>query len=813
MAMNCASRSFSWISRKRLKPMSVSSSHSKVARGMYATRLSRSVTTSYLRNLSLRSDPSPNQPPLVTPVNVVVFPSGVTLVIFTRPSMRPIQCSTGSPLRHTGTPTGRSRTCVSASTRATWSGDSDRVQSEAFSSSRRVSTGELSTKRHKAVKPPYTLADHFVQPAQDRPEGGGGGPMATALETGSPDTFPKLLLRHAHERGDRPAIREKDLGIWQTWTWREMRDEVEWLACGLAEAGLGRGDHVAVIGSNRPRLYWTLIAAQSLGAIPVPFYEYAVVEDQEQADKLFEILPECPMLKHVWYDDPRGLKHYSQPELASYEALRESGRAAASRTNGSFEQKIAETAGGDPAIMMYTSGTTGHPKGVVLTHGNLVDSSRAYAQLEGLGDDEEVLAYLPMAWIGQNLFSYAQWMVVGFRINCIESSETVINDMREIGPTYYFAPPRVLEALLTQVTIRMEDASWVKRRLFQHFMELARRVGSRILDGQPVSGQERLRYRLGNILVYAPLRNALGMSKIRVAYTAGEAIGPDLFVFYRSLGINLKQLYGSTETSVMVCVQHNGEVKPDTVGPPMKGVEIRILDSGEILLRCPGLFREYYKNPEATREAKDGDGWFHTGDAGYFDASGHLKIIDRAKDVGRLSDGTLFAPKYLENKLKFFPHVKEAVAFGDGRDRATAMVNIDFQAVGDWAERRGIPYSGYTDLAAKDAVVDLIRDCVEKSNADLARDPKLAGSQIHRFVILHKELDADDGELTRTRKVRRGFIGEKYQAIVEALYAGDARCVVEAQVRFEDGRTGNIRADPHLHAATSLEPAASRAAA
>jgi long-chain acyl-CoA synthetase len=648
-------------------------------------------------------------------------------------------------------------------------------------------------------------------------------------ETGI-DTFPKLLLHHARTRGDHPAIREKDLGIWQSWTWGEVRQEVEWLALGLARAGLARGDHIAVIGANRPRLYWTLIAAQALGAIPVPFYEdavaqemvfvfqnaeigFAVVEDQEQADKLFEILPECPELRHVWYDDPRGLSHYRQPQLASYEALREQGRVAAGEDRGFFEAQIAAGSHDETAIMMYTSGTTGHPKGVVLTHDNLILASRAYGELEGLREDEEVLAYLPMAWIGQNLFSYAQWMVVGFRINCIESGDTVLTDMREIGPTYYFAPPRVLEALLTQVTIRMEDASAIKRYLFRYFMDLARRVGGAILDGRSVGGLDRFLYALGNILVYAPLRNALGMSRVRVAYTAGEAIGPDLFVFYRSLGINLKQLYGSTETSVMVCVQPNGQVKPDTVGPPMKGVEIRVLDSGEIVLRCPGLFRAYYKNDAATRECKDAEGWFHTGDAGFFDDTGHLKIIDRAKDVGKLSDGTLFAPKYLENKLKFFPYVKEAVAFGHGRGQATAMINIDVQAVGDWAERRGIPYSGYTDLAAKPQVVDLIRDCVEKVNADLARDPKLSGSQIHRFVILHKELDADDGELTRTRKVRRGFIGEKYATIVDALYSGMERCVVEAQVRFEDGRTGSVRAELPLNAAKTYAPEAARAAA
>jgi len=463
--------------------------------------------------------------------------------------------------------------------------------------------------------------------------------------------------------------------------------------------------------------------------------------------------------------------------------------------------------------MFFTSGTTGVPKGVVLTHASLIDRARAAAEMEGLGDADVVLAYLPPAWIGQNIFSYAQPFVTGYCICCPESSETVMSDMREIGPTYYFAPPRVLEALLTQVSIRMEDASALKRALYRYFMEVARRTGGALLDGKPVSAADRLLYRLGDLLVYGPLRNVLGMSRVRVAYTAGEAIGPDLFRFYRSIGINLKQLYGSTETSVFVCVQPNGQVKADTVGPAVKGVELSFTPERELLIRSPGLFKEYYKNPAATAEAKDAQGWFHTGDAGYFDADGHVKIIDRVKDVGKLADGSLFAPKYLENKLKFFPYVKEAVAFGHGRDRVCAFINMDMDAVGNWAEKRNLPYAGYVDLASRDEVYALVRDCIEKVNADLAGETELAASQIHRYLILHKQLEADDGELTRTAKVRRRHVGEKYATLVDALYGGARSVHVEAQVRYEDGRTGSISADLKIRDAKTFAPAAAKKAA
>jgi long-chain acyl-CoA synthetase len=391
-------------------------------------------------------------------------------------------------------------------------------------------------------------------------------------------------------------------------------------------------------------------------------------------------------------------------------------------------------------------------------------------------------------------------------VNCPVSAATVMIDLNEIGPTYYFAPPRIFEALLTSVMIRMEDASALKRKMFQSFMDLARRVGPALRDGKSVGLLDRIQYAIGNLLVYGPLRNNLGLSRVRVAYTAGEAIGPDLFTFYRAIGVNLKQLYGSTETAVFVCMQPDNQVRADTVGIPCRDVEIRLGDNGEILVRSPGLLKEYYKNPQATAEVKDAQGWYHTGDAGFLDAQGHLKIIDRAKDVGRLADGAMFAPKYIENKLKFFPYIKEAVAVGDQRAQVGVLLNIDFDAVGNWAEKRNLPYAGYTDLAQMPQVYQLIADCIEKVNADLATDEKLAGSQIHRFLILHKELDADDGELTRTNKVRRGFIAEKYQVLVDALYAGKAEQYIETQVKFEDGRSGSVSATLKIMDARTFAP-------
>ncbi len=643
----------------------------------------------------------------------------------------------------------------------------------------------------------------------------------TSAKDSVEDTLPKLLMHHVRVRPDRPAMREKALGIWQTWTWSEMASEIRALACGLKAAGLNPGDKVAIIGDNRPRLYWTMVAAQSVGAVPVPLYQdsvaqemvyildnadirYAVVEDQEQVDKLLEVSEQCPRLEHIVFDDPRGLRDYDSTRVTDFLAIQKEGLGYDAAHPGFFEASVQATRADDVAIMLYTSGTTGNPKGVVLTHNNLVVTGRNGVEQEGLTADDEVLAYLPMAWVGDNLFSVAEAYAAGFCVNCPESAETVMTDMREIGPTYYFAPPTVYENLLTQVMIRMEDASLLKRKVFHYFMDHARTAGTAILDGKPVSLAKRLKYRVGDALVYGPLRNVLGFSRIRLAFTAGEAIGPDIFDFYRALGVNVKQLYGQTEATVLVCVQPNGEVRADTVGPPAKGVEVKVTDGGEVLYRSPGVFHSYYKNEKATRETKTEDGWVHTGDAGYFDDEGHLRIIDRAKDVGKLLDGTMFAPKYLENKLKFFPEVKVAVAFGADKEFVTAFINVDLEAVGNWAEKRNLAYAGYTDLAGRPEVAELVRSCVEHVNRDLAGDARLRNSQIRRYLILPKELDADDGELTRTQKVRRNTVAERYASLLEALFGGQQNVGIDMEVKFEDGRVGRLQASIDIHDAETF---------
>ncbi len=628
------------------------------------------------------------------------------------------------------------------------------------------------------------------------------------------DTFPKLLIRNAEILRGRPAMRHKDLGIWQTWTWDAVFEEVRALSVGIAELGLARGDKVAIVGTNRPRLYWAMCAVQALGAVPVPIYAdsvademayvldhaevtIAVAEDQEQVDKITSISDRLTRLTHILYDEPRGLRDYDHARLQWISDVQQRGRAKLA-TDGAAEAWLASVdrgKGSDLAVILYTSGTTGRPKGVMLTFDNLVISARNGNLFDDLGRDEEVIAYLPLAWIGDHVFSYAQSYTAGFCVNCPETPETVVEDRREIGTTYAFAPPRVYENLLTLTMVRMADAGALKRGMFDYFIGVARRWGEKILNRERVPLSARMLYGLGEVLVYGPLKNRYGLGRIRVAYTAGEAIGPEIFRFYRALGINLKQLYGQTEASVYITAQPDAEIYADTVGKPNIGVDVRIAESGEVQFKSPGVFIGYFKDPERTKETKTEDGWVRTGDAGLLDErTGHLRIIDRAKDVGRLNDGTLFAPKYLENKLKFYPNIKEAVAFGDKRDFVTVMLNIDLVAVGSWAERNNVVYGNYQELAGHPLVYDMLEAHMREVNRSLADERAMAGAQIRRFLILPKELDADDGELTRTMKVRRSLIGERYAPFVRALYDGSTQATIATEVTFEDGRKGVINA-------------------
>ena len=624
------------------------------------------------------------------------------------------------------------------------------------------------------------------------------------------DTFPKLLVRNARIRGGRPAFRHKDLGIWQAWTWAEVHETVRALAAGLDGLGVGRGSKIAIVGQNRPRLYWAIAAAQWLGAVPVPVYAdsvademayvldhaeatLAVAQDQEQVDKLLSVSERLPLLDRILYDEKKGLRDYDHGRLTSLDAVVADGRkrlVSEPELAAKLDAALAAGKGSDLSIIMYTSGTTGRPKGVMLTFDNVMRAGEIGSAFDKLDETDEIIAYLPVAWVGDHIFSYAQAIITGLCVNCPESPDTVVEDRREIGTTYAFAPPRVFETMLTLTMVRMEDASAFKRKVFHYFLDHARKVGEPILNGERVGLGNRLLYRLGDAIVYAPLRSRFGLSRIKVGYTAGEAIGPEIFRFYRSIGVNLKQLYGQTEASVYVTMQPDGEILADTVGRPAPEVEIRIDDNGEVLYRSPGVFQAYYKDPEKTAETKTADGFVRSGDAGFFDARGHLKIIDRAKDVGRMKDGALFPPKYVENKLKFYPNIKEAVAFGDGRDFTACFVNIDLVAVGSWAERNNVTYASYQELAAHPRVYAMVAEHVDAVNRSLAGEPRMGGAQIRRFLILPKELDADDGELTRTQKVRRGFIAERYAPLIDGLYDGSAEASIRTEVTFEDGRKG-----------------------
>ena len=624
-------------------------------------------------------------------------------------------------------------------------------------------------------------------------------------------TLPKLLQHNARAFGSLPGMREKDRGIWRSYNWRACLANVRDFALGLAALGFKRGDKLAVVGDNSPRLYWAQLSAQALGGAAVPVYQDAIAselvyvlnhsevsvilaEDQEQVDKIQSLQDQLPALRCIIFDDPRGMSGYRQPMLKSYADVQALGREFAKSSHGYFEREVDAGGPDDVAMIAYTSGTTGTPKGALLSHRNMVATAENFVAAEQVKRGDNWLAYLPMAWVGDVMLSLAAALVGGVTVNTPEGPETVQRDLRELGPHAILAPPRIWESILTQLQVKAADASWLKRHAYELFRRIAERRELLKSDGKRIPLRTRLGYSLGEVIAYGPVRDQLGLRNARWCYTGGAPLGPDTFRFFRSFGVNLKQIYGATEASALVAFQRDDQADPNTVGRPVPGVELRIDANGELLIKGPGVFVGYYKQDDATHDALTPDGWLKTGDAGLIDPQGQLAIIDRAKDVGKLNCGTPFAPQFIENKLKFSPFIREAVAFGDARTFVAAMVAIDLGTVGNWAERRGLAYTSFMDLSRKPEVAGLVRQEVAKVNASLP-----VALQVKRILLLNKELEADDAEMTRTRKVRRRFVAEKYAKIIDAFYNGANNADVAVEITFEDGRKSTLAATIDIH--------------
>jgi len=630
---------------------------------------------------------------------------------------------------------------------------------------------------------------------------GGADASLQVWDFSADTTLLRCLAAHAHAHGARAALREKDRGIWQQTSWAQWLDTTLACAAGLQALGFQRGDALLVVGDNRPSLYTGLLAAGALAGLPMPVYpdatpdevrhvldstrpRFALAEDQEQVDKLLELRQHTPGLEHIVYDDPRGLAAYRQPGLVSWRQLIESGAQRLVAEPGLRESLIAIATPDDAAVFVHSSGTTGQPKGVILSHRNVLAGVAGAYRAKAFGFGEEVLAYLPMAWVGDFAFTMGAGIALGFTINIAESPETVLHDLREIAPTFYLAAPRSWDNMLTMVQVRMEDSTRLKRAVYDAFMNLALAGERAKLEGREPTRAQRLLRPLGEWLVYGPIKDQLGLSRLRHAFTGGEAIGEDTFVFYRALGVQLRQLYGQTECAAYNAMQDESEVRLHTVGRPLPGVEARISESGEILVRSGSVFGGYWHNDEASRAALQ-DGWLHTGDAGYLEPDGHLVVLGRLSEVVHTAQGERYIPNYIENRLKFSPWIKDVAVLGKGRDALTAIVCIDKEPVGHWAELHGISYMSYADLAGKPEVIELVRAAITRVNATLPEPLKL-----RRFVSLHKEFDPDDGEITRTRKLRRNVVEERYAPIIDAVYGGQPSVTMKAQIVYETGEVG-----------------------
>lgn len=619
-----------------------------------------------------------------------------------------------------------------------------------------------------------------------------------------PETLPQFLYEHAQRTPNKVALRERLYGIWQTLTWRQYYEHVKYFALGLVSMGLQPQETIAIIGDNRPEWLIAELAAQAVGAKSVGVYQdsiasevtyilnhadvtFVVVEDQEQVDKILEIWPQLKGVRKVIYYDPKGLRNYTEEFLMHFPQVEALGREYEEKHPGWFEERLAQGRGEDIAILSTTSGTTANPKLAMLTHKSMISMGRNLMKVDPLTPEDNFVSFLPLAWIGEQMMVMSCGLQVGFTVNFPEEPETVQHDLREIGPQVMFSPPRIWENLVSQVQVKIEDTTALKRAMYNWAMKIGYRMADTRFRKEKPGFLLRVLYFLADMLVFQEIKDQLGLRHLKRAYTGGAALGPDTFRFFHALGVNLKQIYGQTEINGIAVVHRDGDIKFQTVGTPIPETEVKIDESGEILMRSPAVMLGYYGNPEATAEALR-DGWLHSGDAGYFDEDGHLVVIDRVKDVMTLHDGTKFSPQFIENKLKFSPYIKEAVVFGGDWPFVTAMINIDFANVGKWAEKRQIAYTTYTDLSQKPEIYSLIRKQVEQANADLP-----PAARIQRFLLLHKELDADDAELTRTRKVRRRLIAQRYADLISALYSHNSHVDVETIITYQDGRTAKIQ--------------------
>ncbi|MFU8857106.1 MAG: long-chain fatty acid--CoA ligase [Deferrisomatales bacterium] len=626
----------------------------------------------------------------------------------------------------------------------------------------------------------------------------------------SHDTLPKLLRHNALKYGDgKVALREKEFGIWQPFTWQQYYEHVKYFCLGLVSMGLEKGDTISIIGDNRPEWVYAELAAQCAGAVGIGIYQdsilkevsyiinhaaskFIVAEDQEQVDKVLDMGDELTTVRHVVYTDDRGMRKYDDSRLIFFPEVEEKGRQYEKDHPGLFDQLVDATRADDPAQICTTSGTTGNPKLAVLSHRNMLSMAANLGAVDPKREADEFVSFLPLPWIGEQMMGVASALLFGFTVNFPESPETATDNIREIGPHVLFSPPRVWENLAATVQVKIMDASWLKQLLYNRCLPIGYEWADLKFQKKAPSVLQKLRYGLAYLLVFRALKDRLGFTFVRSASTGGAALGPDTFRFFHALGVNLKQIYGQTEISGISCIHLDGDINFDSVGKPIPETEVRIDNPdpqgvGEVISRSPALFLGYYKNEEATRETIV-DGWLYSGDAGYFTPDGHLVIIDRMKDIMTMTSGERFSPQFIENKLKFSPYIKEAVCIGHQRDFVIAMICIDFGIVGKWAEDRRINYTTYTDLAAKPEVYDFLEKEVRKVNATLVESQK-----VKKFILLYKELDADDDELTRTRKVRRGFIDEKYKDIIEAIYAGQKEIHIDTLIKYQDGKTSQLK--------------------